>query len=599
MPRALLPASLLLACCSQVSVSPDAGEADASGRDAGPSCLSLPPEQIDEGPLPEALRALPVVWDEPLELCGEWAEGEPLETVAAHKVHLTLAPAARSGLGLAALTGASVQGTIRRGPFFDSQFEMSEPSRSRVRRYQIGTDALTATVEHDLGAGGLLEQIGLFRAAGDVAPLRYGGEEVSFYFRPPGPCDGPLVRLRACEPAADLEDAAEALALRSTDGSAGGWLFAWRRSRTRPADAGTAPFVESWTEVSATGAFPARADGYWAQTYAAQHHNFDEHFRADFEADLRMYHTIFRPLAMGIEPYERGEVPLRFEVEHASGPLASPIAILETHEVGVAAPRVRRYSGSRAWVRVDDTAMQRLLEGVCSGGRVIGLTSAGNHTFQLLTCPGPGLLGFRLHALVPVFFGPDLDRLGLVVDESAMSTTVIEGKEWLRIPVGEHVVLLAPHDTPPLEYRLRILGPDGSTVHPVGAFPDYAFTASLMDTSPATIFPPLDETLIAHDAASGVSLAVVRRYVGQGAGNSGIYAPVSLELRFAGRTHRVEAWDRLEYTNTHHNEGDTLIARGAELTIRADVGWTPAVSAERPDGTVVLPPTALVREPRP
>jgi hypothetical protein len=89
----------------------------------------------------------------------------------------------------------------------------------------------------------------------------------------------------------------------------------------------------------------------------------------------------------------------------------------------------------------------------------------------------------------------------------------------------------------------------------------------------------------------------VRRWVFQGVGNSGIYAPVSFDLSFDGQTHQVEAWDRMTYTNTHHNWDDQLIAETDTLRVFWMVlgfGQEYTVRAERiSDGVEVLPPTTI------
>jgi hypothetical protein len=107
--------------------------------------------------------------------------------------------------------------------------------------------------------------------------------------------------------------------------------------------------------------------------------------------------------------------------------------------------------------------------------------------------------------------------------------------------------------------------------------------------------------LISSDGALKVS--VVRRYVAQGAGSSSIYAPVSLVVERGGIRRVIDAWDALDYTSTHHNWDDVLMAKDEGVTYRWEVHFdngplSYSLQATRDlDGSVVLPETELLQKP--
>ncbi len=93
-------------------------------------------------------------------------------------------------------------------------------------------------------------------------------------------------------------------------------------------------------------------------------------------------------------------------------------------------------------------------------------------------------------------------------------------------------------------------------------------------------------------------MRLVRRWAGPGVGESALYAPVRFELSFDEQSHTVDAWDRLEYENTHHNWNDSLEARTDDLALFYNVRWnnglTHTVRAVRiSDGAEVLAETEI------
>jgi hypothetical protein len=94
-------------------------------------------------------------------------------------------------------------------------------------------------------------------------------------------------------------------------------------------------------------------------------------------------------------------------------------------------------------------------------------------------------------------------------------------------------------------------------------------------------------------------MRLLRRWAGQGVGESSIYAPLSFQLTFGGATHFVDAWDRFAYTNTHHNWQDQLEARTDTLTLFWTVTFEsgPLVhrvrAVETTSGQEVLPETVI------
>ncbi|MBZ0115647.1 MAG: hypothetical protein K8H88_01540 [Sandaracinaceae bacterium] len=112
---------------------------------------------------------------------------------------------------------------------------------------------------------------------------------------------------------------------------------------------------------------------------------------------------------------------------------------------------------------------------------------------------------------------------------------------------------------------------------------------------------PLRDHEVVRGTAPGVSFALWRCYADQAAGRSALYRADRFELAFEGRTYRATTL-AIDYTNTHHNWADSLVAvpsgPGApEVTLRwrvvfdSTVGLRHYVSASAAGGTVLLPET--------
>jgi len=64
---------------------------------------------------------------------------------------------------------------------------------------------------------------------------------------------------------------------------------------------------------------------------------------------------------------------------------------------------------------------------------------------------------------------------------------------------------------------------------------------------------------------------ITRLWAGQGAGHTTIFAPLAFRFARGDEVVRVEAWDRMAYTNTHHNWDDVLVVTTDERTYRWSV----------------------------
>jgi hypothetical protein len=188
--------------------------------------------------------------------------------------------------------------------------------------------------------------------------------------------------------------------------------------------------------------------------------------------------------------------------------------------------------------------------------------------------------------LVPVSFPSDVTQAGARITGAAITPETRDGRAGYRIALSTGSLSLTKNGTDRF-YWMVLFDGAGAVI-------------SEWLTEPSTFDDrPRDETLSAESADQTVRASMIRRWAGQGVGESSIYAPVSLTVTFGGATYLIDAWDALDYTNTHHNWNDDLVAKQNGLTFTWTIryeGWplTHRLKVVRDsDGSVVLPETIL------
>lgn len=569
---------------------PDAASPDATApRDAAvaPDAIS-----VDGSLSGTPLEGLPVEFNQTLQLCDQWVEGGTLEEGRARQVRLVLPPHARSSLEPAVLAMARIdQGLVQTDAYSSGTWVLEEEvTGSSLSAWTLSGGAsdatIQATVTHALGGAGLLtEQLSVRRAAGDRRPVVYTAEppaEVTFVLARP---DGTQSFLGPCGGEARLENAIVVSAF-----SAGNEvLTVFREQRTRLAPAGSAPVypIQAFAQLRRPGgAVVQDVRSFFAQTYTAQHHNWQEHSRLDFTRDRRWSYFVFEPLARGQpvsyppEAFERIEV-----IGLGSSGVLNARAEATLVDTVSGARTMQTYAALLDWRRVDeaDLARDSDLRG-CAATEIIpfyDFSSTRLERFVLAGCVGSGPLGFDARLFVPVVFPAAPELTGARFGASAIQP--ITG--GIRVDLGSYRVELSGATG---GRTVRLLSSQGSELSRTTAYQYALFDERFGDQH--------------HDAATAdgsVRAILDLEWLMQGAGSSSIFGPAEFSLTFGGRTHRVPAWDKLVYTNTHHNWDDTLVAETPDLRLFWRVlgfGGNVTVRAERlSDGQVVLPETTLTQ----
>ncbi|MBK6688261.1 MAG: hypothetical protein IPG45_27545 [Deltaproteobacteria bacterium] len=581
-PRGLTFIALSAMACSS-EPNDDQGPRDAGG-DAGLDG-GADAGLVDLGPDPSldgtTLEGIEVRWLEPVELCTAWQSGRALADELALKVHLTLGPEPRPSLGRAHLAAATLRGgQLRLGPLSDQQYAITNVS-SRVTRYELqdpsGNTRLSAEVQHTLPSGVLSERFLVSRQVNDRSPVQLGTRnEHHFYFTPNGRSEG--TDLEPCGGSAELEPGMFVLSA----GTGANALTLLRFANTREVQVGSAPMVPTGglLQLAADPYDLVPFSGFWSQTYVAGHHNWDESSLFDFTRDLGLYETVFEPLQRGGTPL-RGEVVARIALANVGGPSGGGSITVTTLDTSNGQEREDTFATPAGWVRVDAPHLQAGFQ-ECAGAQVQTLTSGNNTVLQVFTCPQANNPGFSLRALIPVLFSADPGVTGRRFDGAAITSVVVDGRAGFQVALGALRVRITKN--PPDDYFfVDVLDAGGNSLESSLAYPtDY--------TRPWRE----DEVLSYANNDRTLQVEVRRRWAAPGVGESSIYAPVSLRLQFDGQTHLIDAWDRLDYTNTHHNWGDVLVAQGDGLTIRWEVrfgnGLTYHLRVTRDvDGAVLVP----------
>ncbi|MBI5544447.1 MAG: hypothetical protein HY901_11190, partial [Deltaproteobacteria bacterium] len=578
---ALLAAGLLAACSESTTPQPDAGptashdaalplaDASAAGSDAGASGpdASSPVVWPDGSVSGTPLENVEIQWPRPLDLCNRWMEGNELSQEIARKVHVAIHRQERLGLQPWQLARARVDGVlVERGNLSSQRWR---PAAERIglsfRQYEVSTagayTSLQASIAHDLGAAGVLvESYQLNRNTQETGPLVVDGNSpgVGFHLELPGVAE--TISLEPCQGEADWDEAVEFLhAARG-----GRHLVIGRFMDTRASMAGSYPVRLRGVRLAFTDeAWLGLESGeFFAQTYAAQHHNWFEDSLIDFTQEPRLYHSVFRPISEGAVRIPA--TPERLVLTDLQG-WDTPQYIDVTTRESDGTTMTERWDVQRGWVRVDDDRLTERASSECPGASVfllglcpvaspnlsgLGPFAYTDSCFQLLTCPKPAAPGYDLLGVVPVWFEKDPTLIGTPLDKTAItSASDGSGATGHLIRMGTYSVSILTSDR--TFFSVEVKDAQGRVTT------EYVAEKSELGPYPE----PRSDVLSAANAAGDISMILERRWVGQAAGNSSINAPISFSLTFGGKTYLVDAMDRLRYTNTHHNWEDALEAR--------------------------------------
>jgi hypothetical protein len=574
---------------------PDA-TADA-GADAGTAPDAIPlgdAANIDGGPGDESIRGTPlqgiaIEWPERLELCNAWRESREVEEERADQAHVTMGQTTRPSLGSGHLSEARLPDVLaRRGTLAAEHFALESAAIGSVlTRYDLVKNAnyaqLNAEVQHNLGAAGVLyEGFQVTRQVGETRPVRVGGFDFEHYFQLWRPGAAEPVFLETCGGAPELDRWQQVISASNKMRS----LTFVRQLRSRETAAGSFPIHLQ----SAALTFSDRpyqidiASGWFAQTYAAAHHNWDDNSIVDFRRDPGFYQTIYGPYLAGMTPVPEAVVEIRLlGIEGPEMQIEIDTLDLVAHTI-----RIDTYDVHQRWSRVDHTQLQRTANNNCtSGGGDVFTLGYGDYVFQVLTCPAATPLGWEISGLVPVAFAHDMAEVGKMIDKESIESVTVDQRPGFRAAVGSSRVTITYGSN---LYFMTVTDGNNTEVSSFASDPwEYEISRQ-------------QQTLRASDAGKTVSMRLDRLWAGFGVGESVIYAPTAFELTFDGQTVLVEAFDRLRYTNTHHNWLDQLEAKGAGLTITWSVRYLEGPQScfvrviRDSDGREVLPETELMFE---
>lgn len=529
-----------------------------------------------------ALEGVAIEWTETLDLCSAWTEGASLADEKARKLHVRIAPQARASLDeddLKALDLSTV--AFWTGPDA-AQRLLPDGDTVTVPTWQLlqtgGGDHFAAEVHHDLGpAGTLIESFAVSRAPGTPTPVVITPEsyEHTFAWQP---VDHDLypVLLQRCGGAPDYEDAVSVAV--GVDAGKKSWATLVRYWRTTPGggvDAGSYAVALVGHRLVTSDAAWSMNDAWeqWSQTYVAKHHNWDDDSEVDFRRDLGAWHTFFRAPEAGLTRVAS------VTLEGLLTPRTDATMTIVRQTDGVLATEVLPVPEPNAFVRVDAAQLGRSL--TCAGGEAGEVLAAGaaDHLVQLLFCPGSGPGDRDLVAVVPVVWGSD----PTLATERFEAVTSITGG-W-SVAIGDHTLTLVDQGGGAIASQVE------DAAHEV---------VSSSYEVPYPLAPPFPRSETLTAAKDDIALVIERRWAGFGVGKSQLWAPVRFSLTFGGVTREVVAWDRLTYTNTHHNWEDELEGVADDGVVlhwhtSFQSGVVHQVSATSADGATLLAPTDLGR----
>ncbi|MBN1945798.1 MAG: hypothetical protein JW797_08975 [Bradymonadales bacterium] len=524
------------------------------------------------------LQGVALIWSSEIELCNVWQEGDSLEKELSRKIRLVLPPQDRCSLGQVHLAISRLDDLrIESGPLSTERQEITSSEISSALAFwelssQADGNSLYARIDHSLGARGTLGEVfSVQRVQGDDRPVDYAnpGFDVRFVLEPAGSEETLL--LEPCDGEPTYEDAISVLVGTRPEGEV--VVTRYWRTPVRDALMGSYPVIitatELWASSSPWQQFLAR--GLWANTYSASHHNWFENSEVNFTRDLAFYHLVFRSWEVEGQPPGM-DAPSRMALNNLNTANLQPGIDLTWITADTGSQRTDSYEvldppeqpggnlNYGEWQRVDGPHFQRLLELDCPNGRVFSVGYQWSSRFQLLACPREAVPGFDLVGLIPVRFSWQPRFTGAFYGAEAIRETIDRGtgEVVFQVDLGE-------------SYRttIQVQNSGGYLVYVWGSDPDNPLDAFWCEEAVLRLDPMPDQILRFEGGDGGVTAHLGRRWGAQGVGQSGIYAPLFLELTFGGAFHRVDAWDRLEYTNTHHNWNDRLVAETEHL----DLGW--------------------------
>ncbi|MFC1610727.1 hypothetical protein ACFL6C_07205 [Myxococcota bacterium] len=574
------------------------GDSDGTGGDSptgdtlrGDTHVVYCPDGPSDEPIcGTMLEDLGLEWSDGLVLCNRWTENASLDWETSHKVRVTIPAQSRTSLHRGAMEQWRIADiTIERGPLAAEQWHPS-PTRATVVDYQL-TSAddfiqLHAQLEYDLGdAGTLQELVTVYRRPENPSPFVYSADQETFWYQavdwetavPVVTCQGQ----HETEPDAAQVLVAERQGRRLSiarfgivhwDGMSLSWI---------PEAAVVRLDDTSWV------IFVAR--GYWTQVFSAMHHGFGEQALVDFGRDPVVYYLLQHP---DLRWPSMGPMPTQIRISAAGVDVDwidnEGTASQETWSL---LPPGNPEIFDSFWSRVDGGWRLRSMASCDEPEMWLLQEDAGPYVpihpafaFNALVCLQESSPGFSLEALIPITFQPDFSEIGTVREE--IVSFAESGRTGYRVVVGASFVEVARLDGQANEQiNVRVLDAGGAETTSFSSDPGESLSADLA----------VDERLCGKNELQGVDAQLVRRWISVGEGRSALYAPLSFQLTLGEETLLVDGWDRLDYSNTHHNWQDRLEATTDNLRLiwQQDGPAHRHVRVETLDGVETLGQTTL------
>jgi hypothetical protein len=489
-------------------------------------------------------------------LCNAWREGGTREAEVLHQVRIRIPAQPRTRLMRSHLELATLDGVfIERGPFRAQRHPVSscDAEVTTFRIDDFGQQFLTATVRHDFGEVGVIEEqysVGE-QATGVVVSDRNTGVTLVWY--PPGGEGAVLEPCDTLDPAAEPYLALEAMIGEATTGER---RVVYRSFLTHDTFAGSYPVrFQSAGVIDPTTPFSSwtTTAGAFSHVYVAQHHNWVDESLIHFDRDTVNWHTRFRPgldVEMttvrrveldGVDEFERGDGFVVIETALPAGTDTARRYALTQPVRGLSSTQILRdvqFDGPRCADNADLTV------------RGVGPLGVAGVALQLLTCPRSAAPGFAVVGVVPVLV-PDIDAIGTVIDD--VTAVTVDGAPGFSFPLGGETARLS---FPEATYALFQIGSGDSHFLEVGSI-DRVRTADIEGLDLAQRFESGDDR---------VQLQLSLQRAGQGAGHTTIWAPRFAVLTLDGERFVAGALDAMVYENTHHNWYDRFEAVSGDVT---------------------------------
>jgi len=460
---------------------------------------------------------------------------------------LRLGPLTRGGTGEADLAAASL-GVVDlfEGPWWGEQHLDLAVAGASLDRWEVVGDAagvlLDATVRHDLGALGAVEERYALRRAGpaDLAPAALDAvTEVTFWFVPSaGGVEA--AQLFPCGPeGARHED--RVLVARS-----GERRIALLELGDPRAAAG--PYTRRVFVTYGDNRLLDSIDGYWALAATRAPVGHLAHLAVDLTRSAAHRQLYFSDSRLGWIT----AATVALEVDDGG------LVVTTRHFPGEEDTK-EPWEIERPWARVDGPTLIAAHPGACGGADPESLL-IGRHgvAFRIVFCPVASAPGIDLLAIVPVMV--DL-ALPIVGGTFTAIEPYVDGdaRPGFEIDLDGHRLTLTRGDTSGW-FLLHLFDPEGGSL--------VSQVAEEVELAAGFAVTGQDVDQVSDDRA--VELRITRLWAGQGAGHTSIFAPLAFHLTHGEDVVRVEAWDRMAYTNTHHNWDDVLEVTTDERVYR----WT-------------------------